>query len=123
MILKNLKRVEMIGPQEKWLTIVEYSNFKKLSISTIRRYIKSNRIKYKMDDGKYLLYCPNYVDDGELINKDLELISELEAENRGLKQENKKLKIETHEMRMLIDLYESQLGIKKEDDKLPEIPK
>mgnify|MGYP002623393777 CR=1 FL=1 len=118
----------MRGPQEKWLTIVEYSTFKKISVSTIRRYIKANRVQYRLDDGKYLIYCPNYVDDSAIINEDLQLISELEAELRALKKENQTLKAETHDMRMLIELYEEQLRIKKKkikttEDEIPEIPK
>jgi hypothetical protein len=118
----------MRGTQEKWLSIVEYSNFKKVSVSTIRRYIKSNRVKYRLENGKYLIYCHNYIDEGALISEDIEIITELENENRVLKAQNQSLKEETHEMRMLIDLYETQLGIKKKDeliseDEIPELPK
>jgi hypothetical protein len=111
----------MKGPQEKWLSIVEYSNFKKISVSSIRRYIKANRVKHKLEDGKYYIFCPNFVDEAQIINDDMEIINELEVENKNLKKENQYLKEQTHEMKMLIELYEKQLGLTTEA--VPEIPK
>ena len=46
----------------KWLSIIEYANYKKKSISTVRRYIKANRVKYKEDQGKYYILCKNYIE-------------------------------------------------------------
>lgn len=40
---------------ENWLALNEYANKYQVSISTLRRRIKSNKIKYKLDDGKYFL--------------------------------------------------------------------
>jgi len=40
---------------ENWLALNEYANKHQVSISTLRRRIKSNKIKYKLDDGKYFL--------------------------------------------------------------------
>lgn len=40
---------------DTWLSLNEYANRHQVSISTLRRRIKSNKIKYKLDDGKYFL--------------------------------------------------------------------
>jgi hypothetical protein len=40
---------------EQWLPITEYSIKHKVSVSTLRRKIKTNEIKYSFEDGKYLL--------------------------------------------------------------------
>ncbi len=40
---------------DNWLALNEYANKYQVSISTLRRRIKSNKIKYKLDDGKYFL--------------------------------------------------------------------
>jgi hypothetical protein len=38
-----------------WLPITEYSLKNKMSISTIRRKIKSNTLKFKVENGKYFI--------------------------------------------------------------------
>lgn len=42
-----------------WLSLAEYSLKKNVSISTLRRKIKSNEISFRMDDGKYFLEDEN----------------------------------------------------------------
>ncbi len=39
----------------EWLPLTEYSSKYKVSISTLRRRIKTDEIKYQFDDGKYLI--------------------------------------------------------------------
>lgn len=38
-----------------WLPLTEYSTKHNVSISTLRRRIKANDIKYRLDDGRYLI--------------------------------------------------------------------
>lgn len=42
-----------------WIPLVEFSVQKGISLSTLRRYIKSNKIPWKLVDGRYLV-----MDDG-----------------------------------------------------------
>lgn len=42
-----------------WVPLVEFSVQKGISLSTLRRYIKSNKIPWKLVDGRYLV-----MDDG-----------------------------------------------------------
>lgn len=44
---------------EKWLPLNDYANKHEVSVSTLRRHIKSNKIKYKLEEGKYFI-----IDDG-----------------------------------------------------------
>jgi hypothetical protein len=44
---------------EKWIPLVEFSVQKGISLSTLRRYIKSNKIPWKLLEGRYLV-----MDDG-----------------------------------------------------------
>ena len=44
---------------EKWIPLVEFSVHKGISLSTLRRYIKSNKIPWKLLEGRYLV-----MDDG-----------------------------------------------------------
>lgn len=41
--------------EEKWLSLTEYSSRYKVSVSTLRRRIKSEKIDYDLRDGKYYL--------------------------------------------------------------------
>ncbi len=104
----------------KWLSVLEYASFKKKSISTVRRYIKANRVKYKEDNGKYFIWVKNYISDKMLEEKE-QLSLKFEVER--LKKENIELKEQIAEAKMLIDLYESgkMIGSKTQND-LPELP-
>ena len=47
---------------ESWIPLVEFSVQKGISLSTLRRYIKSNKIAWKLLEGRYLV-----MDDGSFI--------------------------------------------------------
>ena len=40
---------------ENWVPLVEFSVKKGISLSTLRRYIKANKIPWKLVEGRYLL--------------------------------------------------------------------
>ncbi len=40
-----------------WLPITEFAQRRGVSISTLRRKIKSNELDYKMEEGRYLIRC------------------------------------------------------------------
>lgn len=40
---------------ESWLSLNEYANRHQVSVSTLRRRIKSKKIEYKLEDGKYFI--------------------------------------------------------------------
>lgn len=86
-----------------WLSISDYSQYKKVSVSTIRRHIKSNVLKYREDNGKYFIYVPSVErvkvkEEEELLRAKLE-IELLKTQIRQLQEENSELK-------MLVELYE-----------------
>jgi hypothetical protein len=87
-----------------WLSINDYSRYKNVSISTIRRHIKNNILKYKEENGKYFIYVPSSEklrlrEEEDLLKTKLEL-ELLRAQLRQLREEN-------NELRMLVELYES----------------
>ncbi len=86
-----------------WLSLSDYSRYKSVSISTIRRHIKNNILKHREENGKYFIYVPSSErvkirEEEELLRAKLEL-ELLRGRIRGLQEEN-------HELRMLVDLYE-----------------
>ncbi len=98
----------------KWLSIIEYANYKKKSISTVRRYIKANRVKYREEQGKYYIFCKNYFD--QETNREM---MELKLENVRLNKENRSLMEELSELKMLVALYEQA---PKQTKTLPSVP-
>lgn len=78
-----------------WLPILEYAHKKKKSISTVRRYIKANILKHKIEDGRYYIWTSE--------------------KNLGLTPEIKLLLEENNELKMLVKLYEEKLGINNVD--------
>lgn len=44
-----------MSTEPRWLSIMDYAVKNDVSLSTIRRYIKSNKIHYRMEHGKYFL--------------------------------------------------------------------
>lgn len=99
-----------------WLSITDYSKYKKISISTIRRYIKSDILKYKEENGKYFIYVPS--SDKIKIRQEEDALRYL-FDIELLKSQVRQLQEENAELKMLIDIYE---GKKMLIDLPPEIP-
>lgn len=101
----------------KWLSVLEFATYKNKSISTVRRYIKADRVKYKEDNGKYFIWVKNYISTEKSEEQE---ILELKLENERLKKELRFLTDELTEVKMLISLYENN---KMNQSKLlPELP-
>ena len=98
----------MANTEGTWLSILDYSHYKKVSISTIRRHIKANLVKWKEVEGKYHIWTPAAASDIDL-RKESELVS-LKFELQRLKAENRKLAEELAEAKMLIRLYEGDVS-------------
>ena len=104
----------MANKEGTWLSILEYSHFKKVSVSTIRRHIKANLVRWREEDGKHFVWTA--ADSGEIESrKDGELLA-LKLEMQRLKNENRLLRGELDEVKMLIRLYEGARGLP------PEVP-
>lgn len=109
-----------------WLSLVEYSHLSRISISTLRRMIKRNELRFREENGRYLIYSK--------IKKSLSLEQqkqedplkeereqlELRLEVERLKQELVHITHENNELKMLVDLYENQLV--QTTETLPELP-
>ena len=100
----------------KWLSILEYASFKGKSISTVRRYVKANRVKFREENGKYFIWAKNFVSSASVEERE---VLETKLELVRLEKENRELKNEVSEMRMLIQLYENGHMLTKT---LPESP-
>lgn len=104
-----------INQNGKWLSIVEYSLYRNISVSSVRRYIKSDKVQCRLIKGKYYVWATNYYkkladQNTQDQNGDLALLLE---QNNQLKEENQELK-------MLVQLYERRQNDHVETP--PEIP-
>jgi len=104
-----------------WLPINDYSRYKDVSVSTIRRHIKNNILKYKEENGKYLIYVPS-TEKLKLREEAEELKLKLELEL--LRSQLKALREENNELKMLVDLYEkrNQVSLNHFSELPPELP-
>ncbi len=110
----------MIATEGVWLSINDYSRYKNVSISTIRRHIKTNILKHKEENGKYFIYVPS--SEKLRIREDEELLR-VKLELELFKVQNKKLREENNELKMLVDLYEKEKSSRTtKHDSPPELP-
>lgn len=87
-----------------WLSILDYASAKKTSISTIRRSIKAGHVKFREENGKYFIWTKEIKSD--LQAEKLELSLKLEME--FLKRQNRELQEEINDLKMLLNVYETQ---------------
>lgn len=88
-----------------WLSINDYSRYKNVSISTIRRHIKNNILKYKEENGKYFIYVPSTE---KLRLREEEELLKVKLELELLKTQIRQLREENNELKMLVEIYEKQ---------------
>jgi hypothetical protein len=100
----------------KWLSVLEFATYKGKSISTVRRYVKADRVKHKEENGKYFIWVKNFINNE--LSSEKEML-EMKLENGRLKKDLHRLTDEVSELRMLVTIYESEKTITPE---LPEIP-
>ncbi len=95
-----------------WLSILDYANVKKTSISTIRRSIKSGHLKFKEENGKYFIWTKEVAIQKEELS--------LKLENEFLKKRNRELVDEINDLKMLLQVYENN-SARSELPPLPEM--
>lgn len=110
----------MIDSGGNWLTILEYANIKKLSISTVRRYIKAKRVRYELQSGKYLIWCSKEILDKQAKDENQKLILIINE----LEEKNLKLTESLEDMQCLLKVYEEKnfFSKQKTDSFLPALP-
>lgn len=100
---------------EHWVPLVEFSVKKGISLSTLRRYIKSNKIPWKLIDGRYLvmddgtIHAPrNHDPDQNVIVRRTPEISDIESRVKHLETELVAAHEEIAELKTLIAFFEEK---------------
>jgi hypothetical protein len=87
-----------------WITLMDYAIKNGVSLSTLRRYIKAQKLVFKIQDGRYLLW-----DEGLPLNPRSDESSVLESQLHLLTQDLNQAQEEIAELKTLIALYEEKL--------------
>lgn len=88
-----------------WLSVLDYAQFKKISISTVRRYIKASRVTVRKVEGRYEIFVAEERMNVQADKNEKELL-QLKLENQELKKQIQKLTETNNDMKMLIQIYE-----------------
>lgn len=102
-----------------WLSIADYSRYKNVSISTIRRHIKTNILKHKEENGKYFVYVPSTE---RLKLREEEEVLKIKLESELLRSQLRQLREENNELKMLVELYEGRSVQGSRSEAPPELP-
>ena len=91
-----------------WIPLMDYAIKRGVSLSTLRRHIKANKIQYKVVNGRYLLlddevFQPTYP--GKVRDESSILQAKLQKVERDLQ----KAQEEIAELKTLIALYEETM--------------
>lgn len=100
-----------------WLSILDYANVKKTSISTIRRAIKAGHVKYREESGKYFIWTREVKTEARNDYSSEKIELSLKFELEFLKRQNRELQEEMNDLKMLLSVYENQ-----HQEQLPALP-
>ena len=94
-----------------WIPLMDYAIKKGVSLSTLRRHIKANKVTYKVENGRYLLW-DNDSDDlssQSIPSINIDKTELIENELRHITIELRKAQEEIAELKTLIALYEENI--------------
>lgn len=92
-----------------WVPLVEYSVKSGVSLSTLRRQIKANKIQHKIDGGKYFIFDSDHLRGSGATVANRETRDSSEAVSR-LVSDLRQAQEEISELKMLVALYEEKLS-------------
>ncbi len=91
----------------EWLPLMDYAVQRGVSLSTLRRYIKAQKIEYKLEKGRYFIRNSE-IKTQEGIPASAEFAA-LQDKTQLLENELHKAHEEISELKMLIALYENKI--------------
>lgn len=95
----------------QWVPLLQYANERGVSLSTLRRRIKSNKIRYRFEEGRYLIYDESNQHEPALhSSSDHNAHEALETIGPKLEQKLKEANKEISELKTLVAFYEDQLS-------------
>lgn len=108
--------------QERWVPILDYAVLTGMSTSTLRRYIKANKVKFKIEEGRYLILA-----DPEVARKFAErqkrpvFTSPLETSNRNMPQTTSSPAQVEDQQRLLKKMQELEQKVSRAEEQISEL--
>lgn len=108
-----------LGPHEglnssegsNWLPLLDYAMKTGLSLSTLRRYIKAQKVEYKIVRGRYLLRADGALaDTAPASHIELAQVPASHSHLSALQQDLERAKEEIAELKTLIAFYEERMS-------------
>ncbi len=112
---KQNERLGSDSSSGEWLSILDYASRFDISLSTLRRHIKSGKIQYRSERGKYYLLVGSLSKKGAPLpsaTKDSNDSSQIQSLMERISDlENKLMSADEQiaELKMLVSIYESQI--------------
>ena len=110
-----------------WIPLMDYAMKKGVSLSTLRRHIKANKIKYRVENGRYLLWDSEpgvsvptdlparvVMPSAQPARTDLQS-SMLQSKFQRLERDLQKAQEEIAELKMLVAIYEEKISRERLD--------
>lgn len=91
---------------KEWIPLVEYALKKNISLSTLRRYIKANKILFRVENGRYLIFDENGHSSSNS-NSHTSSVAPATQEFEALTSQLLKAQEEIVELKTLIAFYEA----------------
>ena len=102
----SMSETSYMSTNSQWIPLMEYAMKKGVSLSTLRRHIKADKVTYRFENGKYLL-----LDDGKKSSDgpSSEEVDTLHTRMDQMDDELRQAKEEIAELKMLLALYEEKI--------------
>lgn len=103
----------------EWIPLMDYAVKKGVSLSTLRRHIKSNKVEYRVENGRYLL-----LDEGgngsashsmHAPSRNGAATQSVQSKLQKLERDLQRAQEEIAELKMLIALYEERMSPTREN--------
>lgn len=96
------------GHSGDWIPLMDYAIRRGVSLSTLRRHIKANKIQYRVENGKYLLL--DRPDEAAVNESGQQEAAALQAKLQKVETDLQKAQEEIAELKMLVALYEEKMA-------------
>jgi predicted site-specific integrase-resolvase len=90
----------------EWIPLMDYAMKTGVSLSTLRRYIKANKIRYRVENGRYLLPLDLSISDASPSAGDA-TVAELKKMLQKMSSDLQRAREENVELKTLVAFYES----------------
>ncbi|MBU6374861.1 MAG: hypothetical protein KGQ59_02590 [Bdellovibrionales bacterium] len=95
----------------QWLSLMEYAQRNDVSLSTLRRYIKSNKVRYRSEKGRYLIWSDSEISSlsSAIASLDSTDVDSIQSDSLShLRIQLQKAQKEIAELKTLVAFYEDQ---------------